>query len=381
MTPNLGAIRLSALVNLQIQPLKGIFLPGHHNFPVSFSFSAPVMLYISNSKPTTRYGAHSSYFLYPPSGPPPFPFPLFLFSLPLSPFLGHSACSPSPRHLLSSTPTAQHLLPDAALLRVPNRAGSVGSGAAEEVRPAAQCGEAGDGGPYAGASPGPYVGEPRVRFRWRWSRRSIRRRHRAGRARGRRMVVTRAGAEDGGGGQSALLSSAATRFGVPTAMSSLSVGRRGAPRRHGGSGGAWRAWKAVAAAAPARRIFAASTSAGKQGRIHRRPHPWRLGGRLLPLLQAQHGVAVSALSLLLPADNVEEPSRYGPHTTSGFPGRSSSTRRALDFQSFRPNGSVAFGLQVAGAGENTGKVTSRSFSRPYPAPSADSLTTDGHALW
>jgi hypothetical protein len=32
------AIRLSALVNLQIQPLNGIFLPGHHNFPVQCQF-------------------------------------------------------------------------------------------------------------------------------------------------------------------------------------------------------------------------------------------------------------------------------------------------------------------------------------------------------
>jgi hypothetical protein len=49
-------------------------------------------------------------------------------------------------------------------------------------------------------------------------------------------------------------------------------------------------------------------------------------------------------------------------------GLSSSTRRALDFQSFCPNGSVAFGLQVTGAGENRGKVTSSSLSQPYPGP-------------
>jgi hypothetical protein len=33
-----NSVRLSALVNLQIQPPKGIFLPGHHNFPVQFQF-------------------------------------------------------------------------------------------------------------------------------------------------------------------------------------------------------------------------------------------------------------------------------------------------------------------------------------------------------
>jgi hypothetical protein len=55
-------------------------------------------------------------------------------------------------------------------------------------------------------------------------------------------------------------------------------------------------------------------------------------------------------------------------------GLSSSTRRALDLQFFRPNGSVPSDLQVAGAGEKTGKATSRSLCRCFPGASPDYLS-------
>jgi hypothetical protein len=55
-------------------------------------------------------------------------------------------------------------------------------------------------------------------------------------------------------------------------------------------------------------------------------------------------------------------------------GLSSSTRRALDLQFLRPNGSVPSDLQVAGAGEKTGKATSRSLCRCFPGASPDYLS-------
>jgi hypothetical protein len=167
-------------------------------------------------------------------------------------------------------------------------------------------------------------------------------------ARVRRMEVARAGAEDGGRGRSALLSSTAAQIG---AMSSLSVGHRGAPHRRGGSGGAWRAWKAGTAVSPC------STDLG---RIHRRwragPHPPATAsmagkGRLLPLLQARHGVASSALSLLLLANIAKESSAHGPHAMLGFPARHGD--RWISSSSAR----TEHGVRLAGCpcGRKTGK--------------------------
>jgi hypothetical protein len=97
-------LRLSALVELQIQPLKGIFLPGHRYFPVQYQF------------PRTRqplyFTLQTNYLVWDPH------VILFLVS-----FLSLSLPSPhlpqhnsslshtdAPRHLLSSSSAASSSL-------------------------------------------------------------------------------------------------------------------------------------------------------------------------------------------------------------------------------------------------------------------------------
>jgi hypothetical protein len=102
----LGYLRLSALVNLQTQPLKGIFPPSHQNFTVRFSFfytRQPLCL-----KLHTNYQA---------AGPTCHPLLLPLSPFPTYPtFLFHSLRPPLP-----SFPTQAAGLQAAGLLPLPSR--------------------------------------------------------------------------------------------------------------------------------------------------------------------------------------------------------------------------------------------------------------------
>jgi hypothetical protein len=84
-TPVVG-LRVSALVNLQIQSLKGIFLPCHRTFPVQFQFSRtrhPLYLKLQTNYP--RWGPLVRYFI------PRWPRPLPSSSLSFPGLLAHSA--------------------------------------------------------------------------------------------------------------------------------------------------------------------------------------------------------------------------------------------------------------------------------------------------
>jgi hypothetical protein len=77
------ALRLSALVNLQTQPLNGIFLSGHHNFPIQCQFPRTRQpLYLKLQTNQQMWSPHI--ILIPPTAPSTLP----------APHLANSARSP-----------------------------------------------------------------------------------------------------------------------------------------------------------------------------------------------------------------------------------------------------------------------------------------------